>query len=251
MRARNIKPGFFKNELLATSDPLNAWVFQGLWCLADRAGRLEDRPRRIHLEINPGRAYEGTEAALAWLAEHSFVVRYAQGAGRYIQISNFLKHQNPHVREPESVIPEHGASTEPKPDEHQTSTGLARLIPDSPSLIPDSPSLKGEARARSPDPLPEGLDQQAWERWLTYRREIRKPIKPASMLAAQQKLAGYGADQAAVVEQTIANGWTGMFALKPDGDRNAAPTRKPSRLEQSQRELERWARERGVDPATI
>src|SRR5690606_37355018 len=57
---------------------------------------------------------------------------------------------------------------------------------------------------------------QAWERWAPYRREIRKPIKPASMLAAQRKLAGFGADQAAIVEQSIANGWQGLFPLKDD-----------------------------------
>lgn len=59
-----------------------------------------------------------------------------------------------------------------------------------------------------------GLDQSAWSRWLEYRRQIRKPIKPASMLAAQRKLAGFGEDQSAVVEQSIAQGWTGLFPLK-------------------------------------
>lgn len=107
MRARNLKPSLFKNELLATTDPINAWVFIGLWCLADREGRLEDRPRRIHLEINPGRAYEGTEAALTWLAEQGFIVRYAHGSGQYIQVVSFKKHQNPHPREVASVIPAH------------------------------------------------------------------------------------------------------------------------------------------------
>ena len=44
MRARNLKPSIFKNELLAVADPLYTLVFEGLWCLADREGRLEDRP---------------------------------------------------------------------------------------------------------------------------------------------------------------------------------------------------------------
>ena len=43
-RARNIKPGFFKNEILGVADPLYSLLFEGLWVLADRAGRLEDRP---------------------------------------------------------------------------------------------------------------------------------------------------------------------------------------------------------------
>lgn len=157
VRARNLKPGIFKNELLATSDPLNTWIFEGLWCLADREGRLEDRPRRIHLEINPGRAFEGTEAALAWLAKHGFIIRYAHGSGQYIQIVSFAKHQNPHVREPASSIPPPGVSTEQAPDnrthineykpeashgsapdKHQAGPALSSFpLPESPSLTPE------------------------------------------------------------------------------------------------------------------
>lgn len=59
-----------------------------------------------------------------------------------------------------------------------------------------------------------GLDADVWKRWLAYRKQIRKPLKPASILAAQRKLAAFGSSQAAVVEQTIANGWTGLFELK-------------------------------------
>ncbi len=84
---------------------------------------------------------------------------------------------------------------------------------------PDGEGGAGGGRKRpspAPTPPPEGLDMQAWERWEQYRREIRKPIKPASMLAAQRKLAGFGADQAAIVEQSIANGWQGLFPLKDD-----------------------------------
>lgn len=52
-RARNIKPGFFANEDLAECDPLARLLFAGLWCLADREGRLEDRPKRIRAELLP------------------------------------------------------------------------------------------------------------------------------------------------------------------------------------------------------
>jgi hypothetical protein len=58
------------------------------------------------------------------------------------------------------------------------------------------------------------LNLDAWSRWDQYRREIRKPIKPASVQAAQRKLAGFGLDQSAVVEQSVGQGWTGLFPLK-------------------------------------
>lgn len=65
------------------------------------------------------------------------------------------------------------------------------------------------------------LDQEAWERWKTYRALIRKPIKPASEAAMKLKLQRYGVDQAAVVEQSISNQWQGLFELKdrPKGEK--------------------------------
>jgi hypothetical protein len=53
MRARNIKPGFFKNEDLADCDLSARLLFIGLWCLADREGRLEYRARKIKAEVFP------------------------------------------------------------------------------------------------------------------------------------------------------------------------------------------------------
>ena len=209
MRARNLKPSLFKNELLATSDPLYTWVFQGLWCIADREGRLEDRPRRIHLEVNAGRAYEGTEQALLWLADNGFITRYSIGEGKYIQVLNFKKHQNPHVREPASTIPaqgQHCAGPVPEPGEHESGPALSSFpLPESPSPHPvPAPAA----------PVCPGLDLKAWERWVVYRAEIRKPLRPTSFAAAQKALAAFGADQASVVEQSIANGWQGLFEPK-------------------------------------
>ena len=50
-RARNIKPGFFDNETLGELPALTRLLFIGLWCLADREGRLQDRPKRIKKEL--------------------------------------------------------------------------------------------------------------------------------------------------------------------------------------------------------
>ena len=58
------------------------------------------------------------------------------------------------------------------------------------------------------------LDEQAWEQWAAYRKAIRKTIKPASEHAAKLKLSRFGADQDAVVEQSIANQYQGLFELK-------------------------------------
>jgi hypothetical protein len=70
------------------------------------------------------------------------------------------------------------------------------------------------------------LDVSAWERWVAYRISIKKALKPASLHAAALKLAKYGDDQDAVIEQSIANQWTGLFDLKQS---RPAPGEKPKK----------------------
>lgn len=103
-RARNLKPGFFKNDLLSEIEPLGRLLFAGLWTIADREGRLEYRPKRIKAEVLP---YDECDikSLIEQLAEYGFLVVYEVKKRQYIQILNFLKHQNPHHKEQPSEIP--------------------------------------------------------------------------------------------------------------------------------------------------
>ena len=103
-RARNIKPGFFKNEILAEMPPETRLLFMGLWCLADREGRFEDRPKKIKMELFPCDDFS-IEDGLALLAEGGFLIRYEVEGRRYAQVVNFTKHQMPHHKEVPSDIP--------------------------------------------------------------------------------------------------------------------------------------------------
>ena len=142
-RARNIKPGFFTNEYLSDLQPLARLLFIGLWCYADREGRLEDRPRRLKTDILP---YDNcdVEKLLNTLVEspERFIIRYEVDGKRYIQISNFLKHQNPHIKEPESIIP--------APCENCTSTELASEPSNQESVIGNQESGKGNPQESPP-----------------------------------------------------------------------------------------------------
>jgi hypothetical protein len=104
-RSRNIKPGFFTNEELARLPDAAQLLFAGLWTIADRDGRLEDRPARINAQIFPYKK-RNVDRLLDDLAGARFIVRYESAGGRYIQVLNFLRHQTPHVKEPASTIPE-------------------------------------------------------------------------------------------------------------------------------------------------
>lgn len=50
--------------------------------------------------------------------------------------------------------------------------------------------------------------------WVEYRRQIRKPLRAASMALAQKRLAALGPQQREAVEYSIANGYQGLFAPK-------------------------------------
>lgn len=106
-RARNLKPSIFKNELLGVADPLLTILFESLWCLADRRGRLEDRPLRIKAETFPYREGIDINGYLTDLSRLGFILRYKIGELSIIQIVNFEKHQNPHHTEKESELPEY------------------------------------------------------------------------------------------------------------------------------------------------
>lgn len=158
-RMRTIKPGYFTNELLADVPPLGRILFAGLWCHADRKGRLEDRPRKLKVEILP---YDDCDIDLLLeaLAEKRFIVRYAVGGACYIQVVTFSVHQSPHKHERASTIPPPPGWTEPAdvaPDHagnDEESTGHA------PDMHPTSTVLRQALTLTLTDPDP-GVDRGA------------------------------------------------------------------------------------------
>lgn len=104
-RIRTIKPDFFIDDKIGDLTVMARLLFVGLWCLADKAGRLEDNPKKIKVQILP---YDNanTDLLLSEIGEKGLIVRYEVDGKNYIQISNFLKHQRPHHTEKDSDFPE-------------------------------------------------------------------------------------------------------------------------------------------------
>lgn len=157
-RSRNIKPGFFENEDLADCGPYAMLLFAGMWTLADREGRLEDRPRRIKAQVLPYFDVD-IDQLLNDLAARGFIERYEVAGERYVHILNFGKHQNPHVKEAPSTIPapcKHETNPVQEPEKYEESPADSGfLVTDSSLLIPDTgfPEPENDAPA-APVPLP-------------------------------------------------------------------------------------------------
>lgn len=123
-------------------------LFAGLWTIADKAGRLEDRPKKIKINVFPADNVE-IDTMLQALHDLKFITRYSVAGVAYIQVNNWTKHQNPHHTEKESVIPPfNGGLTviEPlEPSESRKDDGgnpADSLIPD--SLIPEKKPMSGK-----------------------------------------------------------------------------------------------------------
>lgn len=147
MRARNIKPGFFTSSQIVQCEPLARLLFEGLWCEADREGRLKDDLLSLKMKILPADNCE-ISTLLSQLEGSGLIQRYEVDGNKYIWIKEFLTHQKPHVKEAASTIPAPNkdakisiqhlprqvpAPTQPRIYEEKTPSSL---IPD--SLIPDS-----------------------------------------------------------------------------------------------------------------
>lgn len=186
-RARNIKPSFFKNELLGQADPLLGMLFISLWTLADKAGRLEDRPLRIKAETFPYRDGIDINGYLTELLALGFIDRYEVNGLKIIEVVNFVKHQTPHSTEKVSELP---CKPVYKPltliNESPAVNGhINVLIPDSsntesPLLIPDGQLADKSAPSETEIQL---ACRETWQSYSTayFNRYGTEPVRNAKV----------------------------------------------------------------------
>lgn len=190
-RIRGLKPDAFKDEDLSILPIEVRYFFMGLWCYADKQGRLEDRPKFLKAELFP---YDDVdvEGALAALAnptiperpEKTFIRRYKIDGRKYIDIPNFLKHQRPHHTEKASVIPPYEDSItvkEPLLDgKYQEESVVCSL-----SIEKESESVhregegkggRGKGRTEKP-PSPLSIDLNTTDKEQKRKAELRAQIE--------------------------------------------------------------------------
>jgi hypothetical protein len=73
--------------------------------MADREGRLEDRPKRIKGELFPYDSID-VEPLLAELEQWGFIERYTADGKKVIAVVSFIDHQAPHGTEKDSDLPD-------------------------------------------------------------------------------------------------------------------------------------------------
>lgn len=80
--------------------------------------------------------------------------------------------------------------------------------------VADAPSAKKKAQKFDPMTCkPANVSEQTWADWCQHRKEIRKPLTATTCAKQAKTLAGHHAPDA-VINQSISNGWTGLFPEK-------------------------------------
>lgn len=90
-KIRSVSPPFYNNDTLGNLPPLTRLLFIGLWCLADREGRLQDRPRAIkkallgYDDVTAGQV----DGMLQELHNAGLIIRYQAKGSSFIQVVDF------------------------------------------------------------------------------------------------------------------------------------------------------------------
>lgn len=213
-RARNIKPATMENEDLAALPCETRLLFIYLWMLADREGRLEDRPKRIRAQAFPYDTTFDVDRMLSDLQASAFILRYTVEGQGFIQITNFIKHQRPHSNETCSEIPPAEQADEPAAEAYISESESAfdhgekpvrpkdealcpdlliedSLIPD--SLIPDTltvsaPASQGAAPKRRA--IPAAPTAETWNAYSAAYRQ-RYGVEPVRNATVNGQLANF------------------------------------------------------------
>lgn len=100
-RIRTIKPEFFTSDDICALSPLARLLYVGLWCEADREGRLTWTPGVLKRRYLPDDSCD-IAALGAELTERGLVRLYGDGLA---WIPSFSRHQQVNVREAQSKLP--------------------------------------------------------------------------------------------------------------------------------------------------
>lgn len=150
MRARWLKPDFFRDKKIAEMGPVVALVYQSLWCLADDSGVAPCEPERIKGEMFVWWSAVGVpeiSGALRHLSGKKILTIFEAGDDVFCRLKNFRKHQPIH-----------------KPSKHRNPQSGQPLTWDGAALVPVDSGISPELVVNS---TPRNLSSSARELFLS------------------------------------------------------------------------------------
>jgi len=198
--------------------------------MADKNGRLWDRPERIKVECLP---YDDNciDEMLDNLAKSDFILRYEVGDRKCIQVINFEKHQS-------LTSWEKSTSAEVPAPKHfrRTSEGLQKSVKrTSEGLQHNTVQNSKEQNSKEMNPPFHGVEfMTALLEFKQHRKEKRQSLTPTAERNLYRKLEPMGEARAtAALRYSMAQGYSGVFEEGSNGNG------KPSKVEQTMSAVER------------
>lgn len=212
-------PDFSRDEKFNKLSLLAESFFRRLWNKADDFGRYDARPLILKADLFPLRDVRIPDIvrSLKECETADLLVCYQAENGEYLQLKNF----NQRVRAMKSIYP-------PMPDSCQTDV---RQMSDN-RLLEEEVEVEEETKGdKSPvldfNSILSFSDSKAftnaWKKWLAYRSERKLAKWTESTLVAKAKIFEKWGEAKTIqsIEQSIANGWQGLF--EPKGDNPKEP----------------------------
>lgn len=200
--------------------------FTRLIMKADDFGLYYGNPKLLNSALFPLKDYDNSQV-LKWLNEcvkSGAIKKYSVDGKDYIQILGF----DQRLRLMKSKFPDPSKSEEihePSNDSH--------LSDERPLETKRNEEETKQKPLRAP--LPDiffGEDvQAAWVEWEQYRKEKKQKLTPSTAKKQMEWLGGRaGPEVIAIINQSITNGWTGLFELKQNGTGKQATDKREQHL---------------------
>ena len=225
-------PNRILKESICSSDSINELssfeetFFYRLIVNCDDYGRFDARPAILKARLFPLKdrvTLKNIEDALVKLAEVGCVKLYRVDSKPFLYLPAWEVHQN--VRAKKSRYPEpSNESTETAGDSNmKASENICMQMNTDASKCSRNPNPNPNPNTESESYSGDARVDAALEEYKEFRKQVGRPLTDRAMQLAIKKLdslAGTDTDaKIAIIEQSIANGWIGLFPLKNESQR--------------------------------
>lgn len=237
-------PNRILKESICTSDSLNQLSpFEEIFFLrlivnCDDYGRFDARPAILKARLFPLKerlSLKDIESALGKLADVGCVKLYSVDSKPYLYLPAWEVHQNIRAKKSKYPLPDENSEQQYADTCEQMNTDESRCPRNpNPNPNPESESYSDDIRLND-----------AMKEYIIFRKQIKKPMTDRAIKLALSKLSsmsnGDTETMIAIIEQSIMNGWQGLFPLK---DESSGKKGKKQETGQFYDEMKEWVKER-------
>lgn len=241
-------PNRILKESICTSDSLNQLspfeetFFLRLIVNCDDFGRFDARSAILKARLFPLKerlSLKDIESALGKLADVGCVKLYSVDSKPYLYLPTWEVHQNVRAKKSKYPSPDEISEQQYADTCKQMNTDASEC-PRNPNPNPN-PNPNTESESYSDD----ARLNEAMKEYVSFRKQIRSPMTERAIKLAMnnlEKLSGGDIDiMVQIIDQSIMNGWKGLFALKNEGRQQSGKKQDTGQFYDEMRE---WVNER-------